>query len=474
MSITEHQIKSFLKFTSVNILRNALGLIRSKVIAIWYGGLGVGILGQYVSFFNLQSKILLFGATASIINSHNKAIRESWNKQLVLLYHLLIILVTNILGGLFLILFSNKISTLIFDGLVDNNFVFLMVLVGLIYSAGMYLELLVQARKEFSKLFKGQVYSSIFAILTLIPIIFIFGIKGILYNFIIFYLISFLFFLSTSALDIHELSRNHVQLNIKILKYILKVSLIDIARSILVIGSLLVGRIFIVKIIGIQKTGYLQSILSITNYINVLSMGFMIYYFPTISSKLKTDDFSNEFNSGFKLLIYFVFPFIILIYLFPDIFIKLLYTKEFLIVKNFLPILMISKVIEIYNYFYGINFLGTNRLGNFILLDGLKSIIFLLLLAILLSKFQIIGIVYSFLGAEITAFLSLKIILKKITQLQLKRENNILYYKILLLLILLNFLDINIFLKILISLSYSILLLDLKTYFELISIFRKK
>jgi len=466
------RIKSFFQFGIVNILRNLLGVIRSKVVALWFGVGGIGIIGQYIAFFNLQSKVIVFGATASMVNSYHMAQEKNWDTQKLFFYHLLIIIIVNTLFTFLYIFNLNFINNILFNSEVNNEFLILILVVGILYSFSTYLEMIIQAQKKFKVLSAGRNFSIIVGLVTCIPCIYYLGLSGILYNLCIVYILSFIFFifrLKNERIISYRLRLRH---DIPILRYIIKVSIIDLLRSFMVIGSLLIGKIIIVKILGMIENGHIQSIWSISNYINVLSTGFMVYYFPIINSKKNLIELQEELNSSFELLIYLLFPLIIIILMFPTFFITLLYTKEFLSMSEYLKILMLAKFLELYYYFYTINFLGRSKFRQFIFLEGWRSVFFILITWFLTKYFQTPGAIWSILLTEVLSVFIVQIILRKELTLILDKQKLYLFLKMLLLLIILVFPPISLLIKILILIMYSILFLNFKFYLNFINLKR--
>jgi O-antigen/teichoic acid export membrane protein len=472
-SISKTRLKSFFQFGLVNILRNLLGLVRAKTIALWFGGSGVGILGQYIALFNLQSKIAMFGATASMINSHHMAEEKSWDTRKLLFYHFLIIFLSNLLVAGILFLNLNKINTLIFANEVDNDFLLVVIIVGVIYSATTYLEMIVQAQKKFKLLSRGRNISIFIALLTCVPFIYFGGISGLLYNLAILYLVSFLYFFVMFRKDKLFIISFPVKNDLPMIRYIFKVSITDLTRSFMVMGSILIGKTIIVNSLGMIKNGYLQSIWSIANYINVLSTGFMVYYFPIINSQKDHESIQEELNASFKLLISILFPLILFLMLIPRFLIIILYTKEFLVVAPYLNLLLLSKFLELFYYFYTINFLGRNQFRNFIKLEGLRSVFFIAVIKCFVSQFDISGAIWAIVTTEIFSIGIVLILLRKNKSLYLNRKNFMFYLKVLLLFILVVFIPLNILYKIPFILIYILLFLDIKYYFSLLPIREK-
>ena len=477
MSVKEElskiRIKSFFQFGTVNVLRNLLGLLRAKIVALWFGGMGVGIIGQYIAFFNLQSKAVVFGATASMINSYHMSEERHWDIKKVYFYHLVIILIINVIFTISYLINIEYINNVIFAGEVKSDFMLLILIVGIFYSISTFLEMIIQAQKNFKVLSFGRNISIFAALFTCIPMIYFFNLSGILYNLIILYLSSFVYFFL--ILKKHKVISPSITLgkDFPIIKYIIKVSIIDLTRSFLVIGSILLGRTIIVNLVGMVKNGYIQSIWSIANYINVFSTGFMVYYFPLINSQQESDKLKEELNSSFLLLIYLLFPLIIVLLLFPNQIIKILYTNDFLIVSDYLKYFMIAKFIEIYYYFYTINFLGRNQFRNYLLLETLRSFFFIIIIWIFVRYFDLKGAAWAILSTEIFSLFVVHIILLKERYLKLEKSNDWLFLKMLFLLIIISVIPNFLGFKLIVILIYLFLFLNPKYYLQLVSLINK-
>lgn len=474
--MSKKELKYIFYFNSAALLNNLLGLIRAKITAIWLGISGVGILGQILTFYNLQTRLIDFGTFPLLINKIGKLDldKDSQDYDLIVSITFLILLFTNIISLPVLLIFRNQLTILLFGSLKYSSLIILLAFLNPVFTVAFFPETILKAHRKFSILAKGQNLTAVVGIITIVPAIWFLGEEGIIFNFFI--------FLGFNAIYFFWFARFYLKISGKIwnlnfwpiLPSVLKFCSIDTLRKILVFGSLVLFRIILIQFSGIENTGYFQSIWSISNYINVLMTAFMVYLFPTLSGYTDSSAFKRALDTNFQYLVYLIFPFIVTIVMAPEIFLLLLFDRSFLSMSYYLSIFTFLKIFESIYIFYTTAFLAQTRLKAFIATEATRSLTLVFFSYFAISKYSLKGAVASFIVVNLITLIPLFYYVKKDKWFEFSRSNMmLLVYLALLLTILLIPLDDILIIrisKVVFFIILSFFAIDWKKYFKLIGL----
>jgi O-antigen/teichoic acid export membrane protein len=393
------------RFIFLNIIKNSLGIARSKIITIFLGPSGIGILGQFLHFDGIQSRFTTFGITASLINTYNRAKKENLDTFPLVFANLVIVLVANMINITIIILGVQFFAKLIYNDINMSVLIYLGLFLNIVFTSAIFFEQIVQAKQNFDKLYKGRLYAISVALLLIFPFIYYFGIIGVILDLILLYAISTMYFFFHlriySFLNYGLIVRIISSLNLQTFKIVLEVAGIDVLRSIIIYGSLLGVRIFIIHNLSLEDAGFFHSIVSISNYTNLLLEGFMVSYFPIIGSSNSSENSTNTLNSYFKVLIYILYPIILILILLSSYILTLFFSSEFTHMSYYLNLLLLTKVIYMINFFFTITLLAKNFLKKFIFIEAIRGVVLITASLYFINLFGLGGAVYSIILTEI-------------------------------------------------------------------------
>ncbi len=479
MKISQSErIKAIFSFIFLKIFKNLLGIIRNKVIAVVHGVAQVGLLGQFITFNNFQSQLVVFGISASLINSYNTSEAKGWSKDKVLALNFLIILITNIINSFVVFFFLRYLTILVYQDINYEILIALSVLINLLFSVSLFMELTVQAEKQFKLLYRGRIFALIIAIITIFPLTYFYGITGAVYNLLILYVASLIYFAYYTGffkyIKVLLNPKNVFTIKKQYIIFVLKVALIDVGRAGIVLGSLFMVRLIILHTFDIKLSGFYQAIVSLSNYINVIAEGFVIYYFPIISSAQNERSIEDEINTNFEFLIYLILPIVIAIILFSKLILHLLFSSDFIFLSPNLELLMISKVLYTFYYFYSINLLGRNFLKKFISIEAIRSFVLVFSTFILMRFYSFDGTIYAIVFTDFISFSIILIITNKIHSFKLGKKNLYLLLSSIFISLIAVILPVNRYLNIIIVSILFYILFDLKEYKKMYSLIISK
>lgn len=194
--MSKKEVKYIFFFNSAALIRNLLGIVRAKMVSLWFGVLGVGILGQIVSTFGVQSRIIDLGIFSLLINKIGKLDKQNNLEEYkkIYIFSLAVLSTSNLVFTSLMILFRQELSILLFDSNMYANLIIILALLNPVFSIGTLYETIVKSEKNFRTLAIGQNLTSIIGLLTIVPALLLWGINGIIYNLFIFLLFNSFFF----------------------------------------------------------------------------------------------------------------------------------------------------------------------------------------------------------------------------------------------------------------------------------------
>ena len=267
-------LKITAKLGSANTITFIGSLIKNKIIAIFLGTAGMGIVSQLSGFLNLLTNLGTIGmqqgvtkfSAACMIGSEKKVDSKS-----ILSVALFLVGIITLVILFLVVLFNKKISSLIFS---DDSYGFGIVVVALSLPFIAFTTIFSYYFKGVGKinlLFKSSILSSFIGLLASLFLIWAFSIKGVilqifttgLISFLIFYL--FYYFLPENR---SKKIRLFYIFNISYVKDIIKElfkhgSVIYVSNFLLPL-SLLIIRSLIIKDFGIEQNGVFQSIMIVS------------------------------------------------------------------------------------------------------------------------------------------------------------------------------------------------------------------
>lgn len=406
------------------VIRNLYGIIRSKIIAILLGMSAVGVLGQILTFFGMQSRMATIGLDTILINRLTKLRNENNIDEYYATINLTLIsiLIINLLLVFFLIVLIDEITLFIFDDLQYKYLFILLIGLGPLYALSLLFEVITQANYDFKRLVIGRNLGNIAGIITIGPFIYFIGLSGILYSLYFFISFSGIYFIIINRNILKHLRFTVFQYSQTFINIIIKLGLTDLIRKIYVFMSLMLFRVMVVKFIGLEKNGLFQAIWSISFFPDIIINGFISYYFPMISGAKSEKDIRELMKNNFEYLVYMIFPLIAIIMLFSDCFLLILYTENFTIVSDELRVLTFFKFFQAIYLFISITFLGQTKLRAFLMSEIFTYTGLLIGAKILIPVFEIQGAVMSVIIMHIVSYIMISYFLIKYKDLRLSRS----------------------------------------------------
>lgn len=337
MSDTKSSYQQILKTTSlfggVQFVAIIISIIRTKLIAVFIGPAGMGIIALLNSTLAIITSLSGFGVETSAV----KSISENYkNEDLKTVSRTIqtvkkIVFLTGLLGMIMTILFSEVLSTVTFgDSSQSNSFIILAITILFKQVTSGHLAVL-QGLRKLQFLAKANLYGNLFGLLFSIPVYYYFKIEAILPTIVIASLTAFVFsfYYSTKV----NIKKENIA-NIALLdegKSILKLGFMLTISGVLTLLSTYLIQIYIGKMGGLEQVGFYNAGFTLLNsYVGIIFTVMSTDYFPKLAAinsdneKIKSSVSQQAFIS-----VLIITPIIVLFLTLIPFLIQLIYTSKF-------------------------------------------------------------------------------------------------------------------------------------------------
>lgn len=375
--------RSILKATSifggVQVFNILITLIRGKVVAILIGPAGMGLNALFLNGLNLVKGISSLGIAESAVKDLAGAYGDNpkaFNTTYTVFKSW--IWLTALLGMGISILFAPLLSRVAF-GDSSQTYAFMLLSVTFIFGAlsgGIYTVL--RATRKIKELAKANIYGSVSGLLVTLPILYVWGIDGVMPSIISAaatgFLVSLLF---RKYVDVKE-----VELSLKEKFELGKPMVgmgINMSLSVL-LGSLsaLLLSVFITRVGGVDELGLYSAANSImTGYVGMVFSAMSADYFPRLSQAITANnEWKKVINQQAEIVMLILTIVLSLMMGSVGFLIKLLLSDKFLEVSGFILLLGLSIPLRGLVWSLGYLYLSKGESKVFLTVELVANIVF--------------------------------------------------------------------------------------------------
>lgn len=326
--------KSTFLFGFVQIFNILTKVLLNKFAAVYLGSEGIGLIGIFQSISQMLKTLFGLGVSQSAVRDISKANNERESEHISSIIGIThkIILLTSVIGGVLTVLISSYLSRYSFgDDSYKNSFI----LLSLVVMSSIFLDgklSVLKGMRHLRDLAKATVFGSVAGICTGIPMYYFFGLQGIIPT-ILATTLSSLFF---ATYYVSKINYNKVNVSLK--------EILSKSRNIIKMGVALmivtfIGMVheYIVKIYvsnnsSVSTVGVYQAGLTIVSgYFSIIIVAMMADYYPRISAIFdKNEELALELNKQSRVGLILITPLIVLFMFLMPVFVRFLYSVEFL------------------------------------------------------------------------------------------------------------------------------------------------
>lgn len=389
-------LKTGLFFGFVRIFRIAIEIIRNKIIAVLLGLEGVGIISLFTNTLNLVQSAAGLGVSQSAIRNISEA--NGLNDQTKIDFFISItnklVHYTAILGFLSTVILSPVLSLWTFGGWNYTWSYFFL-------SVAVFFNILSEGRSSVlkgvrSSKFVGMssILGSLFGLLFVVPLYFIYGEKSIVPSLII-VAVTMCFFVGMYLKKI-KYTKQVIKWNVFISE---SKKITTVGFALMLVGFLgvffdLIISIYIRTVGDLDIVGlYSASSTIITGYFGVILSSMTADYYPRICTIVSSNNLiNNELNKQIEISLIVMLPIAVFFVFFSPILINILYSNKFLDGIKYMDYAIIGTIITTCSNSMGIILLAKQAVRSFITCSIMNRLCFIPVYIFLYNKFGLTGL----------------------------------------------------------------------------------
>lgn len=401
-------------FGGVQIVNVIIQLVRSKIVAIFLGPLGMGIVGLLNSTLNIIGSTTNFGLGTSAIRDISLAESTSDEERIATIISVFrrLVWMTGILGALLTILFSNWLSKLTF-GNEKYSTAFILISITLLFNQLNNGQLvLLQGLRKLKSLAKASVLGNFISLLFVAPVYYYYGIDGIVPVLIGFSVITLL----VSWFYSHKITIKKINVTLSMLftegKGMLKMGFMINLAGFITLGIGYILKLYISRTGSIEQVGlYNAGFTLIGTYISLIITSMSKDYYPRLSAVANNKiEARKMINQQAELVILIIAPILLVLIVFLKFIIVILFSEKFLVINEMLHWAVLGVFFQVASWSMAMILLAKGASKIFLLNELIMAIYFLVINIVLYHYFDLTGLGISFLINYIIYFVQVIIV----------------------------------------------------------------
>lgn len=362
------QITSLL--SGVQLFQIAFSVIRVKIVAIFLGPIGMGVFSLLTNTLNTFGSFINLGISTSGVRQISKQHELERDIVPIIIVLRALGLFTGMLGVIILFLLAPNVSVALFNNdTYTLNLRILSIVILLIQITNVNLAIL-QGSKKLKDLSYANLIGNLSGLIFSLPIIVYFREEGIPYAIIItnsFNLIATIFFVNKigSAIRIPIKFDFFVEQS----KEILKIGVVLSISGILVNLNSYLTQLFITRTGSLSDLGlYTASYSLVVSYVGLILNAMSTEYYPRLCSNASSNNKSNQIvNTQAEILTLLITPIIISFFLFSDLIISILYSKDFSSIQTLVNLMVFGMLFRSVSWCISFVFSAKGHIKSFFL-----------------------------------------------------------------------------------------------------------
>nr|WP_255551241.1 O-antigen translocase [Granulicella sp. dw_53] len=388
-----------------SILNIAIGILRTKVMAILLGPAGFGLLSIYGSIVILTQTLAGMGINSSGVRQIAEATGSDERTHIALTTIVLrrTSMVSGLLGALLLILFSRQVSLVTFGNLQHATAISVLsvaVCFGLI-SAGQ--GALIQGMRRIADLAKMSVFGAFLGTLSSIPLVYFFRDRGIVPSLIAAAVMTSLvswWYSSRIRIQVPSITNGMMMLEAGAL---LKLGFAFMSSGLMTMGVAYAIRITVLRKVGLEATGLYQSAWTLGGlYVGFILQAMGADFYPRLTAHAKDNVTCNRLvNEQAHVGLLLAGPGVIATLTFAPLVIALFYSVKFQVAVGVLRWICLGTIIQVVTWPMGFIIIAKARQILFFACELAWTVVSLALAWVCASRFGLNGVGMAFFGSYV-------------------------------------------------------------------------
>lgn len=375
-------------------VRVASALVLNKILAIYVGPSGYAIIGQFQNAVSIAVQLAGGIFSTGVTKATAQHFDDKEKQHAIWKTAIRISLCTSILAGFILLFLADWVAIWLLKR-ADFSSVFIWLGLALpAMAANNLLLAILNGRKEVRTFVTANIIGSILSLLVIGALAYCFGLYGVLVAITI---NPALVLLATATMVTHKEWFKAKYLWGKVdrnaFRELSGFGLMGLTSALTVPVSYMLIREYLTDKLGLQAAGYWQASWKISEvYLMLITSTLSVYYLPRLAEIRNASELKKEIISVYKFIMPLVIVGAITIYLLRDFIIHLLFTPDFMPMKELFPWQLAGDIVKIGAWILGYVMLGRAMVKVFILTEIAFSLSFVLLTWLLVEPFGLMGV----------------------------------------------------------------------------------
>ncbi len=391
-------IKTSILTSLSTAVKIASAFVINKVIALYIGPSGLALTGQFVNFVSI---VLGFsnGGTNSGIVKYVAEYREDPEKRAkILSTSLAMSLLCSLVLTIFILAFHRSLALHLLKGTEYTSIFIIFGITLVIFSINSSLVSILNGYKEIRKFVALNITASIIGLIITSILVCLFKLYGSLLAIVVSQTLIFfvtIFFITRS--EWFKLSNFTKGFDRASLLNLSKFSLMALVSTATVPTAQIIIRNYITEHISIDAAGYWQGVWKISEvYLLVVTTSLSVYYLPRLSELLGKEELRKEIFSGYKILLPVVLALAIMIYLFRELIVIILFTREFMPMADLFTFQLTGDVLKIASWLLSFLMVAKAMTKLYVITELCFISSFVIFSILFLNRFGLVGVTYAY------------------------------------------------------------------------------
>jgi len=388
-----------------SVLNTAIGIVRTKALAVLLGPAGFGLFGLYGSIANLAQSIAGIGINSSGVRQIAAAVgsddAERIAQTTIVLRRTSIVL--GVLGAGLLVAFSRQISTLTFGSKEHAGSVCLLSLAVLLQLISGGQGALIQGMRRIADLAKMSVLGALFGTLISIPMVYFFREKGVVPSLVAIAAMSIVTSwwysrkvrVRTPSMTVSEVGREAAGL--------LKLGFAFMSSGFVMMGVAYAVRVIVLRKVGFAAVGHYQVAWTLGGlYVGVILQAMAADFYPRLTAVAHDDLAGNRLvNEQARIGLLLAGPGVIATLTFAPLVIAILYSAKFGAAVGILRWFCLGAMLQVITWPMGFIIMAKGRAGLLIFCELVWGVVSLGLAWFCVTFFGLNGAGIAFFGSYV-------------------------------------------------------------------------
>ena len=325
------------------------GFILSKIIAIFAGPSGIALVGQLANVISISTLASSGGIASGIVKYTAEDAKDEKRTKKIVSTALLLMIAFSLTTAIIIVVLSKWLAARLL-GNSDLQIVFIVLAITLPFSALATLIMsVINGKRDISRYVRIGIIANVTAFVIAIPLVAYFKSTGALIastlNVIPLFVYSFLY---AQGKAWYREAIWRPRIDSESLRRLMAYTMMAASSTLVIPLGQLIVRNYLISHYSIEWAGYWQAIVKISDYYLVfITSSLGIYYLPRLSELKNAGDIRKEVVSAAKIVLPILIVGQIFLYLLRSIIITLLYTKDFLVLSQYMPFQLIGDFFKI-------------------------------------------------------------------------------------------------------------------------------